>query len=186
MSGGHFDYQQYRINDIADSIERVIETHAKPKPPTVIRKWVSLKIRTGESSYSHNYSYLSQRLYRCESLKEAQAILKTEPHLYMRNGRFFSHYDMWNDKKGNTHPYEYILTEQESEEYEEGHEEDCNYYYDFTPETIQEFRNGIQVLHKASIYAQRIDWLLSGDDGEDSFHKRLKEELEHFEKNGTL
>jgi hypothetical protein len=27
------------------------------------------------------------------------------------------------------------------------------------------------------IYAHRIDWLLSGDDGEESFNKRLTEEL---------
>lgn len=33
---------------------------------------------------------------------------------------------------------------------------------------------------KAYIYAQRIDWLLSGDDGEKSFHKRLKEELQQL------
>ena len=26
-------------------------------------------------------------------------------------------------------------------------------------------------------YTQRIDWLVSGDDGEDSFHSRLKKEL---------
>jgi hypothetical protein len=32
----------------------------------------------------------------------------------------------------------------------------------------------------AEIYAQRIDWLLSGDDGEDSFRKRLKEDLERL------
>lgn len=29
----------------------------------------------------------------------------------------------------------------------------------------------------AQVYAQRIDWLLSGDDGEDNFHLRLKEDL---------
>jgi len=34
------------------------------------------------------------------------------------------------------------------------------------------------VLRKAAIYAQRIDWLLSGDDGEESFLERLKEELD--------
>lgn len=31
MSGGHFDYQQYHIEDIADSIEREIEEATKPK-----------------------------------------------------------------------------------------------------------------------------------------------------------
>lgn len=47
-------------------------------------------------------------------------------------------------------------------------------------ETIEEFKQGLSILRKAYIYAQRIDWLLSGDDGEESFHKRLKEELDNL------
>jgi hypothetical protein len=50
--------------------------------------------------------------------------------------------------------------------------------YEYSKETIQEFMNGIRTLNVARIYAQRIDWLLSGDDGEDSFHKRLVEEID--------
>lgn len=33
-------------------------------------------------------------------------------------------------------------------------------------------------MKQAEVYAQRIDWLLSGDDGEESFHERLKEDLD--------
>ena len=47
----------------------------------------------------------------------------------------------------------------------------------FREETIEEFKKGIDYIKKAQIYAQRIDWLLSGDDGEDTFHKRLSEDL---------
>lgn len=47
----------------------------------------------------------------------------------------------------------------------------------FSEETIDEFRKACFYLQRAQIYAQRIDWLVSGDDSEDSFHKRLKEEL---------
>lgn len=47
----------------------------------------------------------------------------------------------------------------------------------FSPNTIQEFKNACRALRVAEVYAQRIDWLLSGDDGEDSFHRRLKEDL---------
>lgn len=47
-------------------------------------------------------------------------------------------------------------------------------------ETIQEFRNGIEAIRKAYVYMQRIDWLLSCDDGEDTFHQRLKMDLEEF------
>lgn len=45
-------------------------------------------------------------------------------------------------------------------------------------EVKEEFRKAIKALQVAACYAQRIDWFLSGDDGEDSFLKRLKEELE--------
>ncbi len=48
----------------------------------------------------------------------------------------------------------------------------------FTPETIAEFKKGLTVLRQAFVYAQRIDWLVSGDDGEDSFLRRLKLELD--------
>ena len=52
--------------------------------------------------------------------------------------------------------------------------------YNFNKDTIKEFKKGLYILRKACIYAQRIDWLLSGDDGEESFHKRLKEELDNL------
>jgi hypothetical protein len=47
----------------------------------------------------------------------------------------------------------------------------------FSPETIAEFEKAVKALKLAYVYAQRIDWLLSGDDGEDSFHIRLQEQL---------
>lgn len=49
--------------------------------------------------------------------------------------------------------------------------------FGFSPEIIQEFKNGVDVLNKAFIYAHRIDYLLSGDDGSDSFLVRLNDEL---------
>jgi hypothetical protein len=59
--------------------------------------------------------------------------------------------------------------------YDDFPEEKNNYTY---PEEVQEkFRDAIKALRTAAIYAQRIDWLLSGDDGEESFLRRLDEEL---------
>lgn len=46
------------------------------------------------------------------------------------------------------------------------------------PNTIFELYNAMNLCRRAIIYAQRVDYLLSGDDGEDSFHKRLKEDLD--------
>jgi hypothetical protein len=59
----------------------------------------------------------------------------------------------------------------------EKHPEDLNRYA-YPDEVIEKFKEGVAMLRKAHIYAQRIDWLISGDDGEESFLKRLKEELD--------
>lgn len=50
--------------------------------------------------------------------------------------------------------------------------------YHFTEDTITQFKSALALLKVSYVYAQRIDWLVSGDDGEDSFHRRLKEDLE--------
>ena len=51
----------------------------------------------------------------------------------------------------------------------------------FSEETIKEFKKGVEYLKKAYVYAERIDYLFSGDDGEEEFHKRLKEDLAKLE-----
>ena len=103
MSGGHFDYDQYRIGQIAESIQSIIDKNGKRK------------------------------------VKED---LET-----------------WHDK-----------------DWYEKYPEDL-YYHTYSEETIAEFKDAVIFLKRAEIYAQRIDWLLSGDDGEETFHERLKEDL---------
>lgn len=44
-------------------------------------------------------------------------------------------------------------------------------------EVMKELHNGIECLRKAAVYAQRIGYLLSGDDGPETFLERLKEDL---------
>ena len=90
MSGGHFQYKQWEIGNIADEVEQLILDNDSEEK------------------------------------------------------------DEWGDRKG----------------------------YHFSPETIEEFKKGLVLLRQAYVYAQRIDWLVSADDGEDSFHNRLKFELE--------
>ena len=48
-------------------------------------------------------------------------------------------------------------------------------------DTLMQFRAGVDALRLAKIFATRIDWLLSGDDAEDTFHERLEEELNNWE-----
>jgi hypothetical protein len=52
----------------------------------------------------------------------------------------------------------------------------------YSEETIAEFEHALKLLREAQIYLQRIDWLVSCDDSEDSFHNRLKVELAKLKK----
>jgi len=52
----------------------------------------------------------------------------------------------------------------------------------FSQATLLKFEEGIDFLKVAEVYAQRIDWLASGDDGEETFHERLKEDFEKVSK----
>lgn len=121
MSGGHFEYKQWHIQDIADWIEE----------------------------------YINGRNLDEEDIDE-----------YVHDTFYF-----WDD-----------ADKKEAEKYVREYRHTLPNQYKYSKATIAEFSKGLDYLRKAYIYAQRIDWLLSGDDGEESFHKRLKEELEELEK----
>lgn len=101
MSGGHFNYDQYRIRDTWEEIQNLLD-------------------------------------------KQGTEIPKSE----MYGSR--DYYDKYPDEKFNvTYPSE-----------------------------IQKiFIEAIEILKKAEIYTQRIDWYLCGDDGEESFLRRLIDDL---------
>lgn len=101
MSGGRFNYNQFRIRDIRESIESILERQGKEIP--------------------------KDELYGSKD-----------------------YYDKYPEEK---------------------------FYETFSPEVAVRFREAIEVLEKAEIYAHEIDWYLSGDTGEESFLDRLDEKL---------
>ena len=75
-----------------------------------------------------------------------------------------------------------IVTDIEDEIYYNDSEE-VNEYNEkrgngFSEDTMQEFKLAVWYLKQALVYTQRVDYLLSGDDGEETFHERLKKDLE--------
>jgi hypothetical protein len=44
-------------------------------------------------------------------------------------------------------------------------------------ETMAEFGKGLTALRVAAVYLERIDFLICGDESEETFHKRLQEDL---------
>ena len=60
--------------------------------------------------------------------------------------------------------------------------EHSRFYYGFSDDTIERFKEAVDLLKRAEIYVHRIDYLLSSDDGEQTFHERLKKDLEELYK----
>lgn len=171
MSGGHFDYAQYRIDDIIDSIEREIEIATSKRPPLVVRNGVSVYLLEGENCKSYVYHYRFKTFSEAETYFQENSIYKIyKKPKPIEGGMRMLVQDRFSDEIYEVKSYTY-------EEYEPDENGEIPCYPDYTPETIQEFKNGIDILKKASVYAQRIDWLISGDDGEENFHKRLKQDL---------
>ena len=107
MSGGKFDYIQYRFTDIIEDIKKEVEN---------------------------------------SGLEKTDEEIKNE-------GRY------WDPEWYEKYPEDKFHTE-------------------YSPEILVEFENAISIIAKAQIYIQRIDYLLSGDDGEESFIRRLKNDLD--------
>lgn len=64
--------------------------------------------------------------------------------------------------------------------------EEAEYARNFDAVTIENMEKAIFFLEIAEIYTCRIDWLLSGDDGEETFKKRLYVELEEYFKEKSV
>lgn len=49
-------------------------------------------------------------------------------------------------------------------------------------ETIDAMKEAYRQIRIAEIYAERVGWMMSGDDSEECFRERIKEDLTEFEK----
>ena len=55
------------------------------------------------------------------------------------------------------------------------------YHYKYPDAVIERLKEAVTHLLKARVYMHRVDWLLAGDDGDESFLSRLDEELKQIE-----
>ena len=67
-------------------------------------------------------------------------------------------------------------------EYIRNHKHTIPNRYCYKDEVVEKMKEGLDIIRKAYVYAQRIDYLLSGDDGEKSFLNRLQKELDKLNK----
>ena len=186
MSGGHFDYYQCYINDIADKLERNLADIEYAKSiGTVKKKNVYGHLLNTESGRKSWPNWLLDACNRYDNREDVIKSLKfmtnfneSDDKLYFNDSNAV--YEVVDGKlyfNDSNAVYEVVIYDGECEEWSDG-----KWHLAIEdPDVVEEFKKGLKILKMASIYAQRIDWLLSGDDGEDSFKRRLKENLDELE-----
>lgn len=185
MSGGYFDYQEYVLGDIARSIEHDITRALQQKPVKVHEDYWIIEERDQPHSCHSYKGYLMFATYN-----EAESFLLSNGEIVKAeskyaDGRFFNDGVIFQSTKlymtgtsnGEQIPVLYSIRHCIYDHYP--NDADVLELTDRTVETLKEAYKQIRI---GEIYATLVDRMMSGDDGEDTFHERLKDELEAFEK----
>ncbi|MBQ7773464.1 MAG: hypothetical protein IJ383_05315 [Bacteroidales bacterium] len=183
MSGGHFDYRQYGMRDIAEAIERDVALALKPKPEKVHEDYWTIFVQKTQHSYTHYCNYC-----RFSTYKEAECYLLSDNTIEKADNTcrgkclcnpgeivFKSKNLRMNEQDGNF-PVLYWIH----------HCVYDHYPYDtdvleLSEESLETMKEAYRQIRIAQIYAHRVDWMKSGDDSEETMQQRLMEDLMAFE-----
>lgn len=152
MSGGHFNYVQYQFDD----------------PLKEIQARILLNKKTHAEAHEMIVKAEDEDLTLYETLYSVRHYVD----FWKKNPLLGNYPEVW-DPEERTFRF---ATKQEIESH------NSELVFNFDEDEVKIFKQAIQAIEKAQVYLQRIDWFLSGDDGDDSFKKRLAEELAALEK----
>ena len=185
MSGGYFNRHMIAFGEIANSIECDIARTLRPKPEKNCEDYWTIYEKDSLSSYHSYKGYMSFASYEdAESfLLLDKTIVKAEQKYADR--RFFDDGVIFQSKKRNMPdtpdceqiPVLYSIHHCCYDRYPD--EADV---LELSDETINAMKEAYRQIRIAEIYATRVDWMMSGDDSEESFRERVKEDLAEFEK----
>ena len=185
MSGGYFDRSTYAMREIADTIERDIARALQPKPEKVYENYWTIYEKDSFGSYHSYKDYISFASYEdAESfLLTDKTIVKaeqkySEQHFFVDGVIFQSttRY-MSGTSDGERIPVLYSIHHC----YYDRYPDDAD-VLELSDETINVTKEAYRQIRIAEIYATRVDWMMSGDDSEENFRERIKEDLAEFEK----
>ena len=185
MSGGYFDRSTYAMCEIADTIERDIARALQPKPEKVYENYWTIYEKDSFGSYHSYKDYMSFASYEdAESfLLRDTTIVKAEQKYVGRqffgDGVIFQSTTRYMSDTSDTEqiPVLYLIHHCYYDRYPD--EADV---LELSDETINVMKEAYRQIRIAEIYATRVDWMLSGDDSEESFRERMKEDLAEFER----
>lgn len=187
MSGGHFDYRQDRLREIAKTIEEDIARALKPKPAMVHEDYWVIEKRETPHSYCHYPSCLMTFPTYDEAeefLMRHRTVVKAEPkfadiHPVKGDDVLFQSVDkfMTATQDDERIPVLYSIHHAVFDHYP-----DDAGVLELSDKTIETMKEAYRQIRLAEIYAERLDLMMSGDDSEDTLQECLKEDMAAFEK----
>lgn len=184
MSGGHFDYHQFYIREIADTIERDIALALQPKPDKVHEDYWIIKVMDCFCSYYIYPRYSTE----FESYEEAEEFLIQREEVVRAEAKYAERF--FKDDFTFQSKVHFMSRTKDDEKipvlFAIHHCVYDRYPYDvdvleLEDSTLEIMKEAYRQLRIAEIYAQRMDWMMSGDDSEETLQKRLQRELQAFE-----
>ena len=185
MSGGYFNRHMIAFGEIANSIECDIARTLRPKPEKNCEDYWTIYEKDSLSSYHSYKDYMSFASYEdAESfLLRDTTIVKAEQKYVDRqffgDGVIFQSTTryMSGTSDGERIPVLYSIHHC----YYGRYPDDAD-VLELSDETINVTKEAYRQIRIAEIYATRVDWMMSGDDSEENFRERIKEDLAEFEK----
>lgn len=187
MSGGHFDYAQHAMREFCDRLEKDIARAMLPKPEKVSYDyWTVYQVDT---PYSCHYlcmdcsfdSYEEAKRFLLSRDRTASPSSKEKHGIGGIIGKEDIVFESGKHKMAGTGnrniPVLYAIRHAQYEDYPVG-----TYVLEFSQDTIEKMKEAYRKVREAAVYAERMDYLLSGDDGEEDYAERLKEELKDLKK----
>ncbi len=176
MSGGHFDYHQYRMREIADTIERDIARALKPKPAMIHEDYWTIDEMRNHYSFSSAGRYMTFNDYEeaedylLDFYKVEKATKDYGFEWYFKNGVIFESTTefMKGTDKDPKIPVLYSIRHCEYDHYPSDAD-----VLELKNETIETMKEAYRQIRIAEIYATHVDWMMSGDDGEDDIQDSL-------------
>ena len=185
MSGGYFDRSVYAIGEIADSIERDIARALQPKPEKIHKDYWTIYEK---DSFGSVHSYMGYLYFL--SYEEAESFLLSDKTIIRAEQKYVDR-QFFDDKVMFQSTKRYMSDIPDGEQipvlysihhcYYDRYPDDAD-VLELSDETIETMKEAYKQIRMAEIYATRIDWVMSGDDGENDLQERLQEDLKAFEK----
>ena len=185
MSGGYFDRSTYAMREIVDTMKRDIARALQSKPEKVYENYWTIYEKDSFGSYHSYKDYMSFASY-----EDAESFLLRDTTIVKAEQKYVDR-QFFGDGVIFQSTMRYMSDTSDGEQipvlYSIHH---C--YYDHYPyeadvlelsaETIDAMKEAYRQIRIAEIYATRVDRMMSGDDSEESFRERIKEDLTKFEK----